>query len=587
MGILTPSAPGINPGSLFQLKPAPLGYAVRSGIRIGATASYVSAGSGATASTNAVNTQASGSSFIFSLMTGSGVSKSAPTDNYGNTYSKIAEVRDTVQGTQVQLWYVMNGAGGPGHTWTQAFADRFSPDTASVTEIIGGATSGLLDAVNFGTVSGNPDSMPVTTLSDKTLILTTLAGNNTGGGSPQNQFGKLFAVNTNMVLAYTATVKGTFDPNPTFVSANGFSFITASFKELGSTIQVGSAAITGPGIQPAQRFQFKRSLGDTFTSVVFVAAPGTQGKNLAPAAPGIQPSTRFMFQSSPRSTAAVLVSGNLTFALSGISSSSTAGTLNLSALFTLPVTGLSSTLSPGSVGLNSLFTMPLVGLSSALSAGSVSLASLMAIPVTGRSSTVSAGTLNTSNLFTVPLTGLSSTLSAGTVTYSAGGNITLALTGLSVTLTAGTVLYGSSVPVTGISSALSAGTLTISWSVSLTATSSAGSAGSMIPSASIPTTGISLALSAGTIAAAMAKGVTGGSITISAGSLIFSSNLILAGLSSSLSAGTVTYAQSGNFLILGLSGISVVLTPGTPHVCWYANGYIANAWTPQLTKKKC
>lgn len=99
-------------------------------------------------------------------------------------------------------------------------------------------------------------------------------------------------------------------------------------------------------------------------------------------------------------------------------------------------------------------TAALSGSSSTASAGT--LVSNVAMALTGQAATASAGTLSPD--VSIALTGQSATASAGTVTVETG--TVIALTGASVTASAGTLAPSVSVALTGSSVTASAGTVT-------------------------------------------------------------------------------------------------------------------------------
>lgn len=136
-------------------------------------------------------------------------------------------------------------------------------------------------------------------------------------------------------------------------------------------------------------------------------------------------------------------------------------------------------------------TIALTGITTTLSPGTLTPSTT--VPLTGITATASPGTLTPST--SVPLTGIAATGGVGTVTPST----TVPLTGSSSTASPGTVVPSTSVPITGSASTVSAGTLAPTTTVAITGGASTLSVGSLTPSTTVVITGTSITASAGTV----------------------------------------------------------------------------------------
>lgn len=107
-------------------------------------ASYANTvGSGGTS--DALTTAASGSTFVVALVFYNDQTSVSIADSKSNTYTHIGSLTASGSGAgSVDLWYCQNGTGGSSHTWTPTF-DGFNPCLVLVVEVLGAATSGVLD----------------------------------------------------------------------------------------------------------------------------------------------------------------------------------------------------------------------------------------------------------------------------------------------------------------------------------------------------------------------------------------------------------------------------------------------------------
>lgn len=97
-----------------------------SSLRVGAHGIVVQLyGSGHAPAQLALDTAASGSTFLVALGGKSSDIDNGPTDNKGNTYSLVGRVEDYVDwpGYGTAVWIAKNAKGGTGHVWSQYVTD--------------------------------------------------------------------------------------------------------------------------------------------------------------------------------------------------------------------------------------------------------------------------------------------------------------------------------------------------------------------------------------------------------------------------------------------------------------------------------
>lgn len=203
---------------------------------------------------------------------------------------------------------------------------------------------------------------------------------------------------------------------------------------------------------------------------------------------------------------------------------------------TLALTGVSSTTSVGT--LAPALSKALTGNASTAAVGTVAPGTSKAL--TGNAATPAIGSLSPSR--TLALTGNAATGAAGTVTVS-GSNITLALTGVAATSAVGTLAIGSAIPLTGVSAS--------------------SAVGSVAPAFSLALTGAAATAAVGTVGPGTSKGLTGVASTPAAGSLALSMSIPLTGASAAGAAGTVGSSGGTPTAAVALSRWKLDETSGT------------------------
>ncbi len=137
-------------------------------IAVGVHASVT--GSASTATTGAVTTQATGSSFVVLITGSNGAFTPSFTDSFSNSYgSAVANVTDTAGSEQIWAYLCTNGAGGAGHTVNLTNSVGSTFPGLYFAEVIGGALSSLLD--------GSPGTANITSGGVFTNQVTTTATN--------------------------------------------------------------------------------------------------------------------------------------------------------------------------------------------------------------------------------------------------------------------------------------------------------------------------------------------------------------------------------------------------------------------------
>lgn len=194
------------------------------------------------------NTQASGSTFI---VFHTGLQGNAdPTDNHGNDYSAGRLTSWTAQpiwpSYGIEMFGVVNGVGGAGHTFTVDKAPSTRPDeeaTAIVVEVIGGTT--IVGAtIGYVATANPPYTSPTVTVDGPAIIFLIWAGEDGGG--------------------------------PHTVSAdNGFTFVNGWLGGVSGSIQFAlfSRAVTVPGTYGAT-FTSTPSQGGLFGAVAVLGGTG-------------------------------------------------------------------------------------------------------------------------------------------------------------------------------------------------------------------------------------------------------------------------------------------------------------------------
>jgi hypothetical protein len=124
-------------------------------IAIGASTITSASFPSSTTTTTGITTAATGSGFYVVVSThGGSASTVTLADNNSNTYTHISQTFDTSQ-NYVDRFYVANGAGGSGMTWTATLSPNNSSGIAIIAmEITGAATSSIHDASSPAAVTG-------------------------------------------------------------------------------------------------------------------------------------------------------------------------------------------------------------------------------------------------------------------------------------------------------------------------------------------------------------------------------------------------------------------------------------------------
>lgn len=195
------------------------------------------------------------------------------------------------------------------------------------------------------------------------------------------------------------------------------------------------------------------------------------------------------------SAASTVTVGGVAVALTGSSSTSSAGTLSVTS--TTAVTGAATTASAGT------------------------LTPTAATAITGSEVTASAGTLTPDVSYSVALTGAAVTVSAGTLSPEA----TAALAGEAATASAGTLAPVVTAAASGAEVAAAAGTVGVAVEVAASGAEVTTAAGTLTPETeadiTVALTGSAVTASAGTLSAAAVLGLTGSEVSADAGSLGF------------------------------------------------------------------
>jgi hypothetical protein len=208
---------------------------------VGVSAYVHNAGFTSPLTTAGVTTQASGSSFLASATTKGSTATIA--DNKGNSasYSIVLQVHDTNDDVWFTTWLCTNCAGGSGHTWT--VTDSVGPWVKQLEgiEVIGGATSSVIDASNSAFDSGgtSPLSVAVTTTLANDLVIGVIA-DATSSAFTLTQGAGFTLINQNTTAySYASAYKaapttGSYDPNWTGTASGAATAITLAFKAAGA-----------------------------------------------------------------------------------------------------------------------------------------------------------------------------------------------------------------------------------------------------------------------------------------------------------------------------------------------------------------
>jgi hypothetical protein len=207
-------------------------------LAIGANTNGFGTGGGTQGTTGTISTQVTGSTFYVATMYGNVAGTVVWGDNFGNTYTRVGtEQNNSPQGLRCSLFVCENGAGGAGHQWTQAFADRFSAVSCFGWEVTGQALSGSLDVVAQGNDDSSPYSFPITTVNPAAIIFSIGRSATSSVTTTANGGFTLLDSNPTTTTCYVmyriVSSAGAYDPAPTFSSNSSTAWITADFKESG------------------------------------------------------------------------------------------------------------------------------------------------------------------------------------------------------------------------------------------------------------------------------------------------------------------------------------------------------------------
>ncbi len=193
-----------------------------------------------TTTTSAVTTAASGSTFVIGIAYPNSDTVTSVTDSKSNTYTLIQQVADVGDGLKVALYYCQNGVGGSGHTASLKISST-DPKAIYFTEILGAATTSVLDQNSGILDTATPFDSPVTTTQANELVYTLLVSSNAtasvtwnGGftGLDSDVSGVLSgSANATRVVAAT----GTYSPAATTSAGGNAVVMTASFVAAGTT----------------------------------------------------------------------------------------------------------------------------------------------------------------------------------------------------------------------------------------------------------------------------------------------------------------------------------------------------------------
>jgi hypothetical protein len=284
--------------------------------------------------------------------------------------------------------------------------------------------------------------------------------------------------------------------------------------------------------------------------------------------------------SATSSVGSVVAAPTITVSLTGLSTTSSLGSLNLDltslASLTAPsalTTALGSVVAVnmdgwgrqewGNSGWGVDYSVSLTGLSATSSVGNVTAAQIIPVDLTGVSATSSVGSLNTGQLSVASLTGLQATSELGSfdnagtlVGWGRNGwgeepwgdsfNKLEQPAGVSVTSSVGSLTLDltSVISTTGVGATSSVGSLSfvIDSTPAITGVSATASVGILTPAEGIGLTGVQATSTVGSISPADVMGLTGVSATSSVGDVTITETQIFApaGVSATSSVGSIT-----------------------------------------------
>lgn len=238
------------------------------------------------ATTVGQTTQATGSAFLVFYIGGGGAGTiGTPTDNKGNTYTAGAAQVTAASAAVCRWWYVENGAGGAGHTWSVTTTTG-EVGSIFVLEIKGGATSGILDQAPAGVsdLTSPYTSNTTGTTSQANEMIVAMVATDSVSGTEVITWGGGFTQSTAVGDANFATgglgtqissATGTFTSSITSSGAGttGAVSFVASFKELAGAASASPTGNAGTGSAGTVTQTHTGSV--TLTGAAGTGSPGT------------------------------------------------------------------------------------------------------------------------------------------------------------------------------------------------------------------------------------------------------------------------------------------------------------------------
>jgi hypothetical protein len=179
--------------------------------------------------TSPVNTQPTGSTF-FVLIVEATKQDAVPTDNKGNTYTKVTPtIVNSGESFAGTLWWCQNGSGGSGHTWTLSSTEGF-PALLAV-EVVGAVTSGAVDAVAGQSINGGPPwaSPSITSTVANDILLGFVAYDESSGGNAATASSPFTLIDSIAASSSFGVAASYYIPGTTTTTAAEFSSTDGSF----------------------------------------------------------------------------------------------------------------------------------------------------------------------------------------------------------------------------------------------------------------------------------------------------------------------------------------------------------------------
>ena len=568
--------------------------------------------SGTSATTNSVNTAASGSTLYAQVAYTTGQSFTGVSDNKGNTYTEIGSAL-TINGDWVlREFYCENGVGGSAHTFT--VSGGTGTWVIAACEITGGKTSGILDPTPpAGAVDTSSPftSNNITTNQAAVLLLAGFTHDGTGDPithTPGSSFTKVSGAeeqngSTLWPLAIAGRVvssTGTYSsdwtvsgssPGNTGIRISAFEEGGASPPSIGSLspvskVEDGAAftlTVNGANFVSGAVVQWAGSdRTTTFVSAAQLTATINAADIVTPGVyaitvrnPDTQVSGALNFSVDPTPTAlarsradwlgvpfgsrgwlGAAASSGADLAGAAVAAAAAAGALTVAKSLAGGATGGAS----AAAGLSIIKPIAGAATGSGAAAGALSkVATLVGAAVGG---VTAAGALSIS----IPLAGaaVAAVQSSGDLTVSGGGSQALEGAATGGASAAGGLAVGKPIAGAGIGGASAAGTLSLGIGLNGAAVAAAVATGSLLKQVLLQGAatggaqasaelagGASLAGAAG--AGASATGVLSITVRLAAGATASGSAAVTMTLSVPLSAAALAAAQSGGALAIALN----------------------------------